>query len=133
MNTAALSPHALAHFSGSATFYRWPLSRGRLILSEGAAHVANNGAAWLVDVIASHFTRAKLDKAEGFIVCKLERTGPASARFTMTDGNDNTPPLATQLIPFHTFPLDQWPEGFALWIGDNGPEAPATVYLPSEH
>jgi hypothetical protein len=132
MDTAQLSPHALNQFSGSGTFYRWPMSFGRLILSEGAAHVAANGSAWLVDVIASHYTRAMLDKAEGFLVAKLRRTHGTAARFEITDGND-TPPMVVQEIPYTDFPLENWPDGFALWIGDNGPSAPATVYLPSEH
>ena len=47
---AAITAEALAQFIGTTRYYRYTMG---LILTDGAAYLAQNGAGWLLDIVAS--------------------------------------------------------------------------------
>ncbi|MFT8718489.1 DUF6876 family protein [Acetobacter sp.] len=49
-STHAINRNDLAQFTGTTQYYRW---LGGLVLTDGAHFLASNGAAWLLDVLAS--------------------------------------------------------------------------------
>ncbi|WP_249023738.1 DUF6876 family protein [Acetobacter ascendens] len=48
--THAITSSALAGFTGTVRYYRW---HSGLLLTDGAHYLAANGAAWLIDILAS--------------------------------------------------------------------------------
>lgn len=89
----------LEQFYGTQYYYLlWP----KVFLTDGAQFLTQEAACyWLMDAIASHILR--LPKAEVFVSCKLTVSN-GRAELLLDDGNGNV--LATQNIPYTTFPLD---------------------------
>ena len=111
----------LRQFTGSESFYRYPLVR-RVILSEGAHYVAAAGEAfWLMDEIAFRQCDTPAVKAKEFQVWTLTVKPDRSATLTCDNGNRRV--VFSQEIPWTDFPLDQ----IELWVSNR------TIYLPSEH
>ena len=80
----------LSNFYGSETF-TWHWTR-RIIFTDGIKYICDNGAAWLVDAIASHQTKSVQDRCRGFQHWKLVKHSKGSgADLICTDGNSDTP------------------------------------------
>jgi len=117
----------LAQFTGSEEFHRHPLMR-KILISEGAKHVADAGGAWwLLDIITSMQLEPKVRKEE-FQVWKLTldddsetRTGMSSAVLTCEDGNGNE--VHRQVIDHTDFPLPE----IRFYYTNN------VIHLPSEY
>lgn len=111
----------LAHFTGSATWYRHALNR-KILFTEGAKYVADHGGAyWLLDEIALIQPTDKRVASEEFQVWVLKVKEDRSAILTCEDGNGNT--VFTKDLTFTDFPLTT----ITLWFAND------TIYLPSEH
>ena len=110
----------LAHFTGSAHWFRHPLNRS-ITYTDGARHVAEAGGAfWLLDVIVVHQLDPGLRRRR-FQVWTLKVAADRSARLVCEDGDGNV--VATQDIPFTDFPLEE----ITLFL-QNG-----VILLPSEY
>lgn len=119
---AALDPANLAHFSGSLQFYRHWLPR--ILMTEGVHYVTENGAAWLVDVVASVQHGPEV-RGESFQVWKL-RVKDGKGKVTCTDGNGKM--LYVQHIPGTDYPHEE----LTLWAAANE-QGGITVMLPGEY
>lgn len=92
----------LDQFIGGEEFYRHGLMRN-FIYTEGVKYLADNaGAYWLIDVVASHQTSAKVRREE-FQVWKLFVMSAKSAYVVLEDGNLNE--IMRQDIEYTDFPL----------------------------
>lgn len=110
-----LTTDNLAHFYGSETYaHHWTK---KIVMTDGAQYVSNNGAAWLLDIIASYQDANLHKKADGFQSWKLrELKGDKKfvAVVTCDDGNGKI--LVEQKIPFMDFPFSQLPEGLNFYV-----------------
>lgn len=108
----------LDQFIGTTQYYRhW----SGLPLTEGVHFLAEHGAAWLVDAIASHHLANINLAGEDFVCWTLTKGEGSSATLKATDGNYRS--LATQEIEYTDIPVKRvsvWFEGGVL-------------LLPSEH
>jgi len=127
--TIALTKANLAQFYGSENYRRYTCG---LVLADGASFLVMNGAAWLVDVIASArlVPRVRQEPIESWsLKVDLEKK---TAVVTCTDGGkDGREPvtLFAQDIPYTDFPL----ESIELYaISDEGLGA-KVVMLTSEN
>jgi len=124
MSSAAsltLDAHSLAQFTGSQTFYRHPLSGGR-VYTEGVQYVAIAGSAyWLIDAILCPQPHYPALRDAEFQAWTLTVRDDRSAALICTDGDDEH--FYVHLIPWTDFPL----KTVTLWYANN------TLYLPSEH
>ena len=114
----------LPNFYGTASYHRWsPLFRN-VVLTDGALYIAEAcGAYWLMDAIASH--RASYQQ-ESFVVATLGHFAETTKwSLALDDGNGN--PLATQIIEYSDFPLDE----IKLYIVKQ--ENLWVILLPSEY
>jgi len=93
----------LAHFTGSERWFRHWFG-GALHYTEGVHYLAENGAAWLVDAIASHQLDPKLKKGDlrDFQLWTLEVTGSKGVLTVRAD--TDVPPAITQEIEYTDFP-----------------------------
>ena len=119
----------LAHFIGTQEWHRWSVLFTRHLLTDGTLHLAEEaGAFWLMDLIASHFTKRKV-RAEQFQVWTLTRfnrdTHKNDAIVKAEDGNGNH--VTQQLIPYTDFPLDTI-KLYVAWSENNW-----VIMLPSEY
>lgn len=123
---------ALAHFSGSETWYRHSLKRS-VIYSEGVKFLADNaGAHWLVDAIASYAGSPVERKA----IAKDPRLGELQF-WTLTRTVDvatltcradsGVAPAILQAIEFTDFPLP----AVKVWVAVDGDAR--RLFLPSEY
>lgn len=118
--------NSLAQFSGSDIFTKWSALFRNCVLTEGALHLAEScGAYWLMDLIASHQTSAKV-RAESFQVWKLTPKGKGWQAIA-EDGNNNV--IAKQNLSYSDFPFI---EGITLWAVKNE-FGGVTIMLPSEY
>lgn len=119
----------LRQFIGTMEWHKWSHLFSNFLLTDGALWLAQEaGAYWLMDLIASHFTKRKV-RREQFQVWRLKRydrdTHKNDAIVKADDGNGNH--LTQQLIPYTDFPLDEiklyvsWSDGY--WV----------IMLPSEY
>lgn len=94
----------LDQFSGTEQYYPHWLG---IKLTDGAFYLQENGAAWLIDAIASHQTKKLLSApmlAE-FQIWTLTKKPDDSAILQCDRDADNT--VLTQSIPFTDFPLPE--------------------------
>lgn len=124
MESSKLTEASLGQFTGSESLYRHWLPR--TVMTEGAKYLADNGASWLIDVVASHQCNRKV-RAEPFQCWRLKKckTKPDAALITCTDGNDTR--LCSQRIPYTDFPNEEQ-KLFAVWNGEQ-----RVIMLPSEY
>lgn len=118
----------LAQFYGTEEWHRWSNLFRNFLLTDGALYLAERaGAFWLMDLIASHFTKRRV-RAEQFQVWRLRKLPEGSVNDAIVkadDGNGNH--ITQQLIPYTDFPLDEiklyvaWSDGY--WV----------IMLPSEY
>ena len=102
---AAFDWSSLAHFTGSLERYRLTVA-GKVLCTEGVHHLANEaGCFWLVDVVASHQTKAAVRREE-FQLWRIERHGKEGALVTCRrDTNDK--PVCRQEIEYTDFPFPE--------------------------
>lgn len=105
----------LAQFYGSETYMNhWTK---KIVMTDGAQFVSNNGAAWWLDIIASHQTADLRKKSGGFQFWKLrkvENDPKCMAIAICEDGNYNK--LVEQRIPFTDFPFGQLEKGLDMYV-----------------
>ncbi|XIA64510.1 DUF6876 family protein [Bradyrhizobium sp. TZ2] len=117
-----LIPADLAHFTGTAEWYRHGLNR-RMLYTDGVQYLAEKGGAyWLLDKIACLQLEPKIG-AEEFQVWRLHVMDDRTARLVCDDGNDSGTVIYSEEIDFTDFPLDQ----ITIWVEGN------VILLPSEH
>lgn len=91
----------LRQFYGSENWYRHWL--GGLLYTDGVQYLAKNGAAWLVDAIASHQTsKLKKGKLREFQIWTFESKKSKGVLTCRADSN--TKPVVTQNIEYTDFP-----------------------------
>ena len=117
-----LTQSDLRQFTGTEGYFRWqPLLFPRMVLSDGAKHVAeyggeeDNSAWWLMDAIASHQPKCLKKNADGsaLLTCQID---------------SDVKPTVSQKIPYTDFSLDE----IRLWVGPLN-ERLYVIYLPSEN
>lgn len=127
--TGQITIGALRSFTGTCNYYRW---MGGLILTDGAHYLARNGAAWILDILAS-VRGIQAVQAEYSEFWSLTVDVSASrGTIVCTDGgkgeNEEPVELYRQDIPFTDFPL---PELTLYVVAD--PSLGKVVLLPSEY
>lgn len=119
----------LNQFTGTENYYRhWTR---RLVYTDGVHYLTENGAAWLVDAIASYQGTKPLLKGglRDMQFWKLEKTGN-SAVLTCVEDTGYAPAI-TQKIEFTDFPLDS----IEVWVergSIDGETECMVAMLPSE-
>lgn len=117
-------PKALDGFCCTEHYYRHAF--GRLLMTDGVFYMFQDGAAWLMDVIAS-YQGAKLDKqTDGFQLWWLKVNADKSAVVTC-QADSNTPNLVKQIIEHTDFPMAE----IKLYVEGTGDQR--VCLLPSEH
>ncbi|XIA64772.1 DUF6876 family protein [Bradyrhizobium sp. TZ2] len=92
----------LAHFTGTAEWYRHGLNR-RMLYTDGVQYLAEKGGAyWLLDKIACLQLEPKIG-AEEFQVWRLHVMDDRTARLVCDDGNDNGTIIYSEDIDFTDF------------------------------
>ena len=110
----------LAQFTGTESYHRWSLLFPRMVLTDGAKFVAENGgtsgAFWLMDAIASHQPKAlKNERLRDIQFWKLkvtEKDGRKSAVLTCRADSGEKPAI-TQRIEYTDFDLPE----IDIWVG----------------
>lgn len=122
--TSNITEANLRQFFGTEQYFRhWT---GALIYTDGIKFLADNGASWLVDAIASYQFDPKLKVGDlrDFQLWELKRTtGNAAVLTCKADSNKN--PAVMQEIEFTDFPLKE----IKLYV-ERGERM--TLMLPSE-
>ena len=134
-----LKPHELAQFTGTQDYTRWSALFPRMVLTDGAKYVAENGggqgAYWLMDAIASHQPELRKNpdkRLQEMQFWNLAVSADKTAVLTCV-ADSGEPPAVEQKIAFTDFDLPE----IALWVepnnfpGDGG--SLLVIYLPSEH
>ena len=125
----------LDQFTGTEGYLRWsPLFR-RMVLTDGAKFVAENGgtngAFWLMDAIASHQPKAlkneMLRDIQFWTLEVKERDGRKSAVLTCRTDSDEKPTII-QKIEYTDFDLPK----IDLWV-EPLDENTYVILLPNEH
>ena len=130
MMTKAITEENLAQFYGSMDKFRH--FNRRVLMTEGAAFLMENGAGWLIDAVASYITPSILAK----VTAKDNRV--ADIQFWTLDVKNNTavlymkadsdePRLIEQEIEYTDFPLPTI-KLYAQFDGEYW-----TIMLPSEY
>jgi len=118
------NPDDLGQFTGSETFYRhWTR---KLIYTDGIHYVVENGAAWLVDAIASYqfdpsLSRGDLREFQLWTLKVADNVGVLTCQV-----DSNAPAVITQHIEYTDFPMPE----ITLYV-ERGEHL--TLLLPSEH
>ena len=126
----------LDQFTGTEGYIRWsPLFR-RMVLTDGAKFVADNGGAhgayWLVDAIASHQPKVlkkdeRLRDIQFWTLEVTEKDGRKSAVLTCR-ADSGEKPAVTQRIEYTDFDLPK----IDLWV-EPLDENTFVILLPNEH
>lgn len=118
MNT--LTPHDLAGFTGSETWWRHPLNKA-ITFTDGVKYFCDKaGAYWLLDILV---TEPKiLEQAKEFAAVTLRVSDKHNADLIVTDG-DEGPPVFERHISLTDCPFGEW----RFWMTDN------VILLPSEY
>lgn len=125
----------LIQFTGTECYHRWSRLFPRMVLSDGAKFVADNGgtsgAYWLMDAIASHQPKAlkdeRLREIQFWKLTVTEKDGRKSAVLTCRADSGETPAI-TQRIEYTDFDLPE----IDLWVGPVD-ERTYCILLPSEY
>ena len=97
----------LSQFTGTEHYHRWSMLFPNFVLTDGAKYVAETcGAYWLMDAIASYYSRYK---DEPFVIAVLDKNSPYHGGWTLrlVDDIPSSTVFATQKIEFSDFPLDE--------------------------
>ncbi len=124
-----LTANDLSHFTGTESYYRhWTR---RLVYTDGVNHLTENGAAWLVDAVASYQgdKRLQTPMLRDMQFWKLEvKDGKGTLTCRADSGRK---PAITQEIEFTDFPLDE----VEIWVergSVDGVNECMIAMLPSE-
>lgn len=123
----------LQHFSGTKDYYQNNAFMRNLYNTDGIQYLIKKAHAyWLIDAIASHFTKRKV-RAEKFQVWKLIVGSNRAAILKCTDGDKGNGEIeiCRQFIPYTDFPLPE----IKIFVeyGSLDGENPAWIaMLPSE-
>lgn len=122
-----------AQCNGSEDFHRHALAR-RMVYTNGVRYVAETcGAWWLVDAIASYIATTKAVQAEDFQVWTLHPKGANGVELVCTNGNDDSPKIASQDVGYSDFPRELLPFRFFCERGELEPGSMGFVLmLPEE-
>ena len=123
--TSEITEANLANFYGTSQWYRhW--SR-QLLMTDGTHFLCENGAAWLIDAIASH-QGPRLARACGYFqfwTLKVDLEKHEAVLICQRDSGE--PRLVEQKIPYTDFPLAE----IKIWVEGEGENK--VCLLPSEH
>lgn len=97
------NPDDLRQFTGTDHYYRYGPMCKQMLLTDGVQFLMLNGAAWLVDVIASYQHTANVKK-EPFQVWRAKVNSDKSCDVQCDDGNTNI--IVTQHVEFTDLPCD---------------------------
>ena len=125
----------LIQFTGTDGYIRWSPLFPRMVLTDGAKFVADNGgtsgAYWLMDAIASHQPKAlkdeRLREIQFWKLTVTEKDGRKSAVLTCRADSGEKPAI-TQRIEYTDFDLPE----IDLWVGPMD-EKHFVIMLPSEY
>ncbi len=112
----------LNNFTGTENWTKHQF--GALLFTDGINYLRDKADCfWLVDAIASHQSDKLDELADGFQIWLL-KSAPTAARpkrAILTCRLDtDTDPLVEQIIPFCSFPFDQFREPLKLYVGGRG-------------
>jgi hypothetical protein len=114
-----LKEEDLGQFIGTEYWYRHPLVR-TVTYTDGARYVAEHGAFWLLDIIATSQVIPAV-RAESFQTWKLSVQPDRTGIVTCEDGNKNE--VYRQQLEFTDFPLPE----VTFYFADN------VILLPTEY
>lgn len=129
----ALKAHKLSQFTGTETWHRWSPLFPKMLLTDGAQYVAENGGAhgafWLMDTIASHqpelLKNPRLQDAQFWT---LSVNPDKTARLVCVE-DSGLPPVVEQEIDYTDFDLSE----LKLYCMPSGDGIHYTILLPSEY
>ena len=128
--TAEEIKEVLPAFQGSMDHYRSSAFARNIYHTDGVQWLADVARCfWLIDAIVSYQMNPRVYR-EPFQVWTL-KVENSHALLMASDGNEDTPPIATQKIPYTDFPLEE----ITLYLEDGSldMEHPAKILmLPSE-
>ena len=100
---ATINLNELGQFTGTQEWFRHAFFGRTIYYTEGVHYLATNGAAWLVDAIASHQTGKLLQgDLKYFQLWKLEVKGSTAVLTCRADSDQK--PVVTQKIEYTDFP-----------------------------
>ena len=106
MTTSALTQLELRQFSGTEQYFKSSIFTSQMIHTDGVQYVVENGAGWLVDLVASHLKSVArwTFNSGGFavVILRKNKTGNG-AKVRMSDGNGNEKTL--QAVRYTDFPF----------------------------
>lgn len=123
----------LAGFTGTSQWHRWSPLFPKMLLTDGALHVAEkggeHGAFWLMDAIASH--QPKLQKHPRFQEAQFWKLSVKPDKSAVLECVEDTgcAPAVTQEIGYTDFDLDE----LRLYCMPAGDGVHYTILLPSEY
>ena len=129
-----LKKEDLVQFIGTTNYYRHPLCRS-VAFTDGVHHLYTNGAAWLIDMVASHLQcHINLtEKSDGMVFSTFTRQGEGGRLEARAD--IGKPILFEQEVDFTDLPYDIqeiWAQFGYLDYIDNG-KGIWIMMLPSEY
>lgn len=125
-----LTKESLNHFTGTEGYFRhWT---HRLVYTDGVKYLADNGAAWLVDAIASYQGDKRLTGNDMLRDMQFWKLTVTDGKAVLTCKADSGyAPAITQNIEFTDFPLDE----VEVWVergSVDGVNECMVAMLPSE-
>jgi hypothetical protein len=127
--SATFTEGDLGQFYGTENYYRhWTR---QLVYTDGIHYLAEHGAAWLVDAVASYQTEPKLNKGDlaDFQIWHLKVNADKSAVLTCK-ADSGRPAVVTQNIEYTDFPLGELK--LYVELGGVGGKPVKVLMLPSE-
>ena len=110
----------LAHFTGSEQYYEHKFFTVKMLLTDGANFIREEGKAhWLIDMICSFQPQLRKEEFQTWTL-KYQRENKRW-KLTSTDGNKRI--LIEQEFEFSDFPIEE----ISLWVEGN------VILLPAEH
>lgn len=106
--TVTFALEDLEQFSGTMKYYRSSLFAKDIVHTDGVQFIAERGAAWMIDVIASWQIHPKV-KAEPFQVWEFHVPEDGTCRIICTDGNGHV--VESQIVPYTDLPFS-----LTLWL-----------------
>jgi len=124
-----LKKQDLEQFTGTENYHYHPLCAS-VIYTDGVHYLEQNGAGWLVDLVASHLQTHKglVDKCGGMLFTAFKLDGKGGGRLEARADSDK-PVIFFQDVEYTDLPFDQ-----EIWAQCNGGMRGCWVMLlPSEY
>ena len=120
----------LEQFTGTEHYYRSSAFFKDIVHTDGVEHIAQNGGAWMIDVITSHQTNPKVHSEE-FQVWDFQVDEEDQSCIAVCTSGADEDILVTQEIEYTNFPFSV---KFFLVLGSLDMVTPVwVILLPSEH